>query len=760
MRLNIKPLLSLLLLVFHQTNKVYSEEVITDDKLNSFSYGAQEFRLAIIGDSGVTSEARDVMKLSDFDALLHLGDFDYEKYPTRYLKSILDSDRKYQFLGVIGNHDTTPECSQSEFSAFKSGLYNEMTGSKNSKVSCEFSSSKCMWSCKYMNMRIIGLTPNINNCDDRKEQLSFLKSHLQNAEEDWKVCAWHYYDRYYHTGKYQDHTFNVVSKNGESFYDYCKDHGAIIFSAHDHVYARTKVMSKFLTPEIDSYDKDSSGDIIQIRNGATFNILNGAGGWEMYIEQGEQKNYSHWQKKYAKGSNNEYEKAYGALFCNFNVGGNNRKAYCEFQRINTSKKVFDTFTLYRNDNPGEVKYTQIDENFKNEKLKAYKVANNISDNDAIDKTLNISKDNDSNYLFPNSKIVPEKVKPFLTKRNVIIGGSICAALVLFGCGFLLFRRKGGEDSDSKVKSSNNKDESFSFSGMPDTNNYNTNNDTIRRHGTIDDSFAPLPISLGNDFYENKEFKIFYSNSKATTPKLENDNGKENLSEYPYYRNELNTRSSTIDIEPLVSYQQKIENRNYNNSMDEDDYNNNNKYYNTNDVNHRRPYDDDRNDDYRRRPYDDNRNDDYHRRSYNKDEDNRRYSRGGRYSQSPRRNRSSSRESRREDNYSKSAANKYNYSGRDEEDTNVSPRITNRYKISQKHEPTNNSNVAVKSILKNKNYPYTVNSPIDGTTTTTTIKDQSRNQFYEGSNSRSRNDNYVSQKKIDYDTRDNRYYKYR
>jgi len=219
-----------------------------------------------------------------------------------------------------------------------------------------------------------------------------LKKHLNDATEDWKICSWHFYDKYYHTGMYQEYG-NIVSGDhgGESFYDYCKDHGAIIFSAHDHVYARTKVMSEFKEPVIDKYDGKTSGNIVQIRNGATFNILNGAGGWEMYIEKGEQKDYKHWEKKYARGDNYENANRYGGLFCQFNVGGNKRKAYCEFQRINSSDKVFDKFYIYRNDDPENHSYNDIDESFISEKIKAFEIENNISN-----ESTNVNDNNDDN----------------------------------------------------------------------------------------------------------------------------------------------------------------------------------------------------------------------------------------------------------------------------------------------------------------------------------------------------------------------------
>jgi len=274
--------------------------VTQDNTINQFTPGVTEFKMAIIGDSGAVKEANEVMELTTFDIMLHLGDYDYEKHPDAYFEKILDSNRKYQFVGVLGNHEEVYEVQQSGFERFKSNVYNEMTSkTKNSKVSCEFSESKVMWACTYENMKIIGLTPSIDGADKTKEQLSFLKAHLnQSTKEDWRICAWHFYDENFHTGYYENKHKNYVSSDGESFYEYCKEQGAFIFSAHDHVYARSRVLSKFdgVTPTIDPNDSKTGADIVQIRKGATFNILNGTGGWQLYTEKGKYKDFEWWQK--------------------------------------------------------------------------------------------------------------------------------------------------------------------------------------------------------------------------------------------------------------------------------------------------------------------------------------------------------------------------------------------------------------------------------------------------------------------------------
>jgi len=573
--------INIISILFAITHIIHSkaEFVLTDEQYNSFKYGANEFDMLIVGDSGTEKEARQVMELSKFDALLHLGDFDYNCEPDKYFNKIMDSQRTYQFMGVLGNHEGYSEC-QEKSDRFKSNVYSEMVHqTKNKEVSCVFSESKWMWSCKYNNVRVIGLSSGVNGADKNPEQLAFLKKHLSSATEDWKICCWHFYDDYYHTGKYHDSEHkNIVSKEGDSFYDYCKDHGAIIFSAHDHVYARTHVMSLFKKPVIDTFDKATGEEIVQIRNGASFNILNGAGGYEMYIEQGEEKDYPHWQKTYAKGSSGENANKYGGLFCRFNVGGNNRKAYCEFRRINTSNKVYDKFTIYRNDNPETTPYTKIDDDFKSEKILAYKTANNIEE-PIVDKTSNntlVYFEDTSN----KNKSGWSKFKDKLfTKTNIIIGGSVSGFLIICGVG-LLFINKRKKITDKELTMSYNKssqdDSSFFYTTFPDKP-FDLNDSK-----TIDATFAPLPITADNKDKDEKKDKSFEFNYFDTEPKI---------SAQPRYLNDDDDDDDYDDYDEMDKL-----NNNRHKYNDDYDYDSRHKYNDTYDYNrtndNRRKYNDD------------------------------------------------------------------------------------------------------------------------------------------------------------------------
>jgi len=97
-------------------------------------------------------DAKQVMQLSSFNALLHLGDFNYQCLPDKYFNEILDQKRSYQFMGVAGNHDSKAQCGVDIAKKFLTNIHYHMVCDRNKETTCEFSPSKYMWSCVYKNM--------------------------------------------------------------------------------------------------------------------------------------------------------------------------------------------------------------------------------------------------------------------------------------------------------------------------------------------------------------------------------------------------------------------------------------------------------------------------------------------------------------------------------------------------------------------------------------------------------------------------------
>jgi len=270
-------------------------------------------------------------------------------------------------------------------------------------------------------------------------------------------------------------------------------------------------MSKFSSPHIDKYDNKEyvkkRGDIVQIRKGATINILNGVGGYDMYNEYGEHKNYPHWQITYARGDNHENENKFGGLFCTFNVGGNNKKAKCEFLRINTSNKLYDNFTIYQNENPGSVSYVDIDNNFMNEKKKQYMkskgiieqpVALNTTDANTITNTTvttntAIVPDN-VNFDNIKSKNVPvDSTENPKSKKTIIIIGASAGVVALAAVSLIALKKK---------KTNHTVNEPHLVTKLSrDEFNYGNQVYANENKSVVDDDFVALPMPSYNNNYQ-------------------------------------------------------------------------------------------------------------------------------------------------------------------------------------------------------------------------------------------------------------------
>lgn len=176
----------------------------------------------------------------------------------------------------------------------------------------------------------------------------------------WNFCSWHKNQRLYQTGDKKDET-------GYEVYDACRKHGAIVMTAHQHLYARSKIMHHFEKLKVgwddiffyndeeedeeDDIDDRSSNNtttnnmgkkkklkpVLNIGPGKSFAVVNGLGGdsirsWEDHLER---------KPWWAANAAQDNDANYGALLCTFHVHKDPALARCKFQDI--SGKIWDEF---------------------------------------------------------------------------------------------------------------------------------------------------------------------------------------------------------------------------------------------------------------------------------------------------------------------------------------------------------------------------------------------------------------------------------
>jgi hypothetical protein len=139
---------------------------------------------------------------------------------------------------------------------------------------------------------------------------------------------------------------------GWEAYEACRESGAIIATAHVHLYARSHLIAAFRDPPLVA----SRDDPVRIGSGSTFAFVSGLGGesaarlhrppttlmgrLKFFVGGGDMPTLDPW---WAAVHAHEQGANAGALFCTFNPGDQKDRADCFFKDIRGSVK--DRFSI-------------------------------------------------------------------------------------------------------------------------------------------------------------------------------------------------------------------------------------------------------------------------------------------------------------------------------------------------------------------------------------------------------------------------------
>lgn len=98
---------------------------------------------------------------------------------------------------------------------------------------------------------------------------AFIRNALQGTDAVWSVCSWHHNQRELQVGGSGDEV-------GWGAYEACREAGALIATAHDHSYARTRTLISMESPAVDP--DAAEAHVLRLAPGATFAFVNGLGG--------------------------------------------------------------------------------------------------------------------------------------------------------------------------------------------------------------------------------------------------------------------------------------------------------------------------------------------------------------------------------------------------------------------------------------------------------------------------------------------------
>ena len=298
-------------------------------------------KIAFIGDTGMGAGFKQVLRLikaEQVDLVIHLGDFDYKDNPKGF-EGVIDVElgEAFPYLIVPGNHDN---------GAWKSTCSNGSNGCYASVFGARYAQSQFPLTLDQLNEEMYAVEfngifiPVVGaRASDKELYATYLQEQLATREHVWSVCAWHLNQQAMQIGGKTD-------QMGWGAYDACLQAGAIIATAHEHSYQRTKSLTALHEPQgvvVNSMYPDPEN--LFVYPGSTFVFVSGAGG------NGLRNQERCLPKDYPYGCSGEWasiyttnqQAKYGALFITFNPLGNPREAQGYFKNIDNA--VIDEFTI-------------------------------------------------------------------------------------------------------------------------------------------------------------------------------------------------------------------------------------------------------------------------------------------------------------------------------------------------------------------------------------------------------------------------------
>jgi len=285
-------------------------------------------KIAFIGDQGNGSNARAVLQLIKDEAahaVIHSGDFDYADNPTAWdntITSILGAS--YPYFASVGNHDVSAWPGYQQKLATRLALVPDATcvGDLGVKSACRFRG-------------LFFLLDGAGTMGSGHDV--YLRDQLAADNSVWSICSWHKNQRAMQIGGKSDEV-------GWEPYEECKKGGAIIATAHEHSYSRTRTLTNIQTQTVDPLWPDA----LQLRTtpGSTFVFVSGLGGNSIRNQErclpftfpygcnGE------WASIYSSDQNAKF----GALFITFHVDGDPRKARGYFKTVDG--EIVDLFEVF------------------------------------------------------------------------------------------------------------------------------------------------------------------------------------------------------------------------------------------------------------------------------------------------------------------------------------------------------------------------------------------------------------------------------
>jgi hypothetical protein len=302
---------------------------------DSVTTTSPNLKIAFIGDVGVGVSQLAVLNLVKAEgaqAVLHQGDFDYHSDPVGFWSSVDDVlGAKFPYFVSVGNHDvgSWPTTATPSYSQL---LFDRITRIGITPDSLEINNE--MYSLVFEGLKVVFVGEQKGAGDS--VYAPYIGEQFKTDHHIWRVCSWHRNMNAMQIGDKADDM-------GWGAYEACRKYGAIIATAHEHSYERTKTLTSMSDQAVDPDFPDPNR--LVVAPGKTFAFVSGLGGESIRLQKRCWPNAppygckGEWAKIYTSNQNAQY----GALFITFNVHGDPKMAHGYFKTI--GGQIVDEFEI-------------------------------------------------------------------------------------------------------------------------------------------------------------------------------------------------------------------------------------------------------------------------------------------------------------------------------------------------------------------------------------------------------------------------------
>mmetsp|Transcript_25178 Transcript_25178/g.49555 ORF Transcript_25178/g.49555 Transcript_25178/m.49555 type:complete len:1154 (-) Transcript_25178:172-3633(-) len=286
-------------------------------------------RIAFLADQGMDPNAKSLMrylKTQNIELLLHGGDISYDSgaygpQPASWLSQVYSTLGNIPVITAVGNHDSGEHAPGWGIEQTYEAAY-----TLASKLGTCKGESGVEMVCTFRGITMVFTAPGVFG----GKYGDFIEKAFRKYPSRWRMCVWHKNMRLMQTGA-------KGNEAGWETYEACRRMGAMVYTGHEHQYARTFEMKSISRQIVSNTQKNTRTNPITLREedtanrvfGTTVVTLNGAGGHNVK-NASALANYPWWA---VKASGSVGFNTGGAVICDFNPNGQQDEANCQYHDV-------------------------------------------------------------------------------------------------------------------------------------------------------------------------------------------------------------------------------------------------------------------------------------------------------------------------------------------------------------------------------------------------------------------------------------------